>query len=145
MARLEYENFTEILNDMRELGELTGPTADAMLVAGAKQVQNAWLVSAMKHRHRDSGEMIRSIRPDDKPRTLKGERIIDVYSRGVDLKRPKKDGGFVSNEEKAFLTNYGKKGVNGSHWIDEADKLAAPLIFSEWERIWNDYLKERGF
>lgn len=134
MARFDTSGLDDVLNDMKHLGELTGPTADKMLMAGAEQVKKAWKASAEKHHHRDTGDMIDSIGYPRKPMTVYGVRAIDIYPQGKDHKG-------VRNAEKAFILHYGTKRIPGSHWVDDADEMAGPLVEQAMTEIWDDHLK----
>ena len=134
MARFDTSGLDDVLADMKRLGELEGETADKMLMAGAEQVKKAWKSSAEKHRHRDTGDMIESIGYPRKPKTVYGVRAIDIYPQGKDRKG-------VRNAEKAFILHYGTKKKPGSHWVDDADEMAAPLVTQAMTEIWDEHLK----
>lgn len=136
MARFDTSGIDDVIRQMRDLQELAGPTADRMLMAGAEQVKIAWRQSAERHGHRDTGDMIDAIGYPRKPRTVDDVRAIDIYPQGVDHKG-------VRNAEKAFILHYGTSKRKGSHWIDDADEAAGPLVQAEMERIWDDYLRGR--
>lgn len=134
MARFDVSGLDEVIRQMAELGELSGPVADRMLMAGAEQVRLAWQRSAQEHDHRDTGDMIRSIGYPRAPRDIEGVRAIDIYPQGT-------DGKGVRNAEKAFILHYGTRRLPGSRWIDDADAYAGPLVQAEFERIWDEYIR----
>ena len=137
MARFDADGLDGVIRQMAELGELSGPVADRMLLAGAEQVRLAWQQSAEAHGHRDTSDMIRSIGYARAPRDIEGVRAIDIYPQGKDHKG-------VRNAEKAFVLHYGTSRMRGSRWIDDADAYAGPLVQAEFERIWDDFLRTRG-
>lgn len=134
MARFDADGLDDVIRQMAELGELSGPVADRMLLAGAEQVRLAWQRSAQEHDHRDTGDMIRSIGYPRAPRDIEGVRAIDIYPQGT-------DGKGVRNAEKAFVLHYGTSRMRGSRWIDDADAYAGPLVQAEFERIWDEYIR----
>ena len=50
---------------------------------------------------------------------------------------------FIREEktEKAFLLHYGTSKIHGSHWVDEADQDAGPMVQDVFEKIWDRHLK----
>lgn len=133
MARLDTTGLDDVIDEMIRMREDAGPVADKMLLAGAKEAKKAWKKAAKKHRHQDTGEMIKAI-GHSKPRTVNGVRTMEIYPRGKDSKG-------VRNAEKAFITHYGKRGQPGSHWVDEADEEAAETGTSAMAAIWDEHIK----
>lgn len=134
MARFDTSGLDELLAEMKRLGELSGETADKMLMAGAEEVKKAWKDSAEKHKHRDYGDMIESIGYARQPKTAGDIKQIDIYPQGKDRKG-------VREVEKAFILHYGKKGKPGSHWVDDADTASGPKVQAAMEQIWDEHLK----
>ena len=135
MARFDTKGLDGVLEEMKQEGELVGPAADAMLMAGAEQVKLAWERAAKERGLKYTGTMIGSIGYPDKPENADGVRSIDIYPQGTDNggKHEKQP---IRNATKAFYVNY-KKG-KGSGWIDEqADKysedMAIPAMIAAWE------------
>ena len=134
MASLNYEGLDEVLAEMKRLGELTGPVADKMLMAGAEVVKEAWRESARKHDHKDYGDMIESIDYARGPKNAGDIRAIDIYPQGKDRKG-------VRNAEKAFILHYGSSSIKGSRWVDDAEDIAEEGVVQVYEDIWDEYLK----
>ena len=107
----------------------------AMLLAGAEEVKRAWKETAERHGYRETGDMIESIRADKAPKSDANDvRRISVYPRGEDRKG-------VRNAEKAYVLHYGTSKIHGSHWVDEADQDAGPMVQDVFEKIWDRHLK----
>ena len=162
MAQFSTDGIDSIAEEMAWMGEAAGETADQMLLAGAEEVKRAWQETAEAHGYHDSGDMIESIKADKAPKSdADGVRKIDVYPRGKDRKG-------VRNAEKAFLLHYGtsnsakakkrraarwkargktnatgelSKLRMGTHWVDEAERDAAPMVQDVFEKIWDRHLK----
>lgn len=134
MARIDYQGLDEMLDEMKRLGELAGPTADRMLTAGADELSKSWAAAARKYRHEDSGDMIRSIGTKGGPVTSGNVRSIDVYPQG-------KDRTGTRNAEKAFILHYGTSRIDASHWVDDAEDNAEQPIQDAFLRIWDEHLK----
>lgn len=134
MARFETTGFDELIEDMKNHGELTGEIADRMLLAAAEELKKAWKKSAEMHGHKDTGDMINSIKYTRNPKTKKEIRMIDVYPHGKDRKG-------VRNAEKAFVLHYGTSSMKGSNWVDDAEEMGAEPAFQAMERIWDERLK----
>ena len=121
MARFDTEGIDDIIEDMKKLGELIGPTADKMLMAGAEADKKAWKQAAAIHGHtppgkskKATGEMVESVGFPRRPKTVDGIRQIDIYPQGKDKKG-------VRNAEKAFILHYGTSSIDGDQWV-EVDK-----------------------
>ncbi len=127
MARFDTSGIDDIVEEMRRMGELTGETADAMLLAGAEEVKKAWQTSAEIHGLRDTGAMIESIGYSRTPKTIDGIRQIDIYPQGKDRKG-------IRNAEKAFLNHYGTSRITATHWVDDADEMSAEPVQNAMER-----------
>lgn len=135
MAQFSTDGIDQIAAEMAWMGEAAGETADEMLLAGAEEVKRAWQETAEAHGYHNSGDMIESIRADKAPKSDANDvRRISVYPRGEDRKG-------VRNAEKAFLLHYGTSKIHGSHWVDEADQDAGPMVQDVFEKIWDRHLK----
>lgn len=135
MAQFSTDGIDSIAEEMAWMGEAAGEVADEMLLAGAEEVKRAWKETAERHGYRETGDMIESIRADKAPKSDANDvRRINVYPRGEDRKG-------VRNAEKAFLLHYGTSKIHGSHWVDEADQDAGPMVQDVFEKIWDRHLK----
>lgn len=134
MARFDTSGIDDILADMKRMGELAGPVADKMLMAGAEEVKESWRAAAKAHGHKDTGAMIESIGYPRAPKTAGDVRAIDIYPQGKDKKG-------VRNAEKAFILHYGSSRIPASHWVDTADEMAGPRVQDAYEKIWDEHLK----
>lgn len=133
MARFDISGLDETIEEMKRLGQMTGQTADAMLMAGADEVRKAWRQSAEEHRHRDTGDMIASIGFARKPKEIGSIRTIDIYPQGKDKRN-------IRNAEKAFILHYGTTKIRGSRWVDDADKISDQTVVPAMIRVWEKFL-----
>lgn len=136
MARFDVSGLDETIEEMKRLGQMTGQTADAMLMAGAEEVRKAWRQSAEEHRHRDTGDMIASIGFARKPKEIGSIRTIDIYPQGKDKRN-------IRNAEKAFILHYGTTKIRGSRWIDDADKISEQTVVPAMIRVWEKFLQNQ--
>ena len=134
MARFEVEGMEEIIKQMKSMQQLTGKVAEAMLMAGAEEVREAWRESAEKHKHRDTGQLIESIGYPRKPKAASDMLSIDIYPQ-------KKNDRGIRNAEVAFVLHYGTRKMLGSGWVDDADAISGPKVTSAMQRIWAEYLE----
>lgn len=135
MAQFSTDGIDQIAAEMAWMGEAAGEVADEMLLAGAEEVKRAWKETAERHGYRETGDMIESIRADKAPKSDANDvRRISVYPRGEDRKG-------VRNAEKAYVLHYGTSKIHGSHWVDEADQDAGPMVQDVFEKIWDRHLK----
>lgn len=136
MARFDVSGIDETIEEMKRLGQMTGRTADAMLMAGAEEVRKAWRQSAEEHRHRDTGDMIASIGFARKPKDVGSIRTIDIYPQGKDKRN-------IRNAEKAFILHYGTTKIRGSRWVDDADKISEQTVVPAMIRVWEQFLQNQ--
>lgn len=136
MARFDVSGLDETIEEMKRLGQMTGRTVDAMLMAGAEEVRKAWRQSAEEHRHRDTGDMIASIGFSRKPKEIGSIRTIDIYPQGKDKRN-------IRNAEKAFILHYGTTKIRGSRWVDDADKISEQTVVPAMIRVWEQFLQNQ--
>ena len=134
MARFDTSGLDAVLEEMKREGEIAGPAADAMLMAGAEQVKLAWQRSADEHGHRDTGALIASIGYARHPKQAGDVRSIDIYPQGKDAKG-------VRNAEKAFILHYGTSKRPGSGWVDDADRYSEETAIPAMAEVWENYKK----
>ncbi len=135
MARMDTSGLDELVNQMRRLGQDSGPVAEEMLDTAAGIIRDQWRETAKEHGHVDTGAMIDSV---DFP--VKGNvraMYRDIYPQGKDAKG-------VSNAEKAFILHYGKHNMPGDYWVDEAEMKAGPEAIEACQAIWNRFLESEG-
>lgn len=142
MARFDMSGLDPIIDQMRTLGQDTGPVANAMIMAGAEQVKIAWKRSAEEHHLRDTGDMIESIGYPREPKKIGDALTIDIYPQGKDRKG-------VRNAEKAFILHYGTSRRPATRWVDDADAYCETTVVPAMARIWDEFmttgrLPERG-
>ena len=137
MARFDTRGLDGVIDEMKREHALTGPAADAMLMAGAEQVRLAWRKAADERGLHFTDAMYQSIGYPDSPQKIDDVRSIDIYPQGKDGggKHTKKP---IRNAEKAFYVNY-KKG-KGAGWIDEqADKYSEEMAIPAMIAVWENY------
>ena len=136
MARFDVSGLDETIEEMKRLGQMTGHTADAMLMAGAEEVRKAWKRSAEEHRHRDTGDMIASIGFPRTPKDVGSIPSTDIYPQGKDKRN-------IRNAEKAFILHYGTTKIRGSRWVDDADKISEQTVVPAMIRVWEQFLQNQ--
>ena len=122
---------------MTEMELTTSELADEMLIAGAEEVREVWKKSAEKHEHKDTGDMIASINYSRQVRKIGDIKEVDIYPQGKDRKG-------VRNAEKAFILHYGTSRISASHWVDDADEMAGPMVEERLINIFDDWLEKHG-
>ena len=154
MSVFKTTGIDEVLAEMQYYDEMMGPTADAMLAAGAEEVKKAWKEEATRREFRDSGDMIKSIGFSRKAVNAGDIQSIPIYPQGKDHKG-------VRNAEKAYILHWGTAGTNSkraqkrrlkkdkvkgpgipaTHWVDDAEKNSVAPVEAAYNKIWGDYLK----
>jgi len=137
MARFRTEGLDELIEDMNAMELTTSELAYEMLFAGADEVKKAWKKSAEKHRHRDTGDMINSINYSRRVRKIGDLKEVDIYPQGKDRKG-------VRNAEKAFVLHYGTSKLPASHWVDDADEMAGPMVEERLTKMFDEWLEKHG-
>lgn len=135
MAKMEVTGMNAVLQDMKRMGELAGPVADQMLLAGAAVMKRSWKQSIQKHNFIKTHSMIDHVDFPKKPKTVQDVRTIDVYPQGKD-----KNG--TRNAEKAFILHYGRNNMDASHFVAEAETNAKDESDAAMEKIWNHFIEK---
>ena len=131
-----------VIDEMRRLGEDTGPVAESMIMTGAEEVRKAWEKSAIKHKYYEgggkyaTGDMIKSIGYPRKPQNIGDALGIDIYPQGVDRKG-------VRNAEKAFILHYGTSKIDPSRWVDDADDYCKETVVPAMAKVWDEYISKK--
>lgn len=133
MARFEIKGMDETIAEMKRMGEITGPTTDRMLLAGAEQMKTEWVNAINRYDHVDTGAMRRSVGYAKKPKEIFGGKTLDVYPRGKD-----KQG--TRNAEKAFVLHYGRKNMTASHFVDAAETEGEQRATAAMVRVWDEHM-----
>lgn len=133
MARLELEGLDETIESMKQMGELTGKTANAMLMAGAAWIAQGLERAARREGHKRSGDMIKSIGYNARPKYVQDIPTIQVYARGRD-----REG--VSNMDKAFVNNYGTTKLDATEWWEEGEAEAEPKAAQAMAEVWDEFV-----
>lgn len=136
MARLRIEGVDGLAEELAQMGQLTGPLADAMLKAGVQPIVEVRKAEAIKRRHVDTGQMVNAIAADRKVNdTGDGSKSITVYARGVDKKG-------VRNAEKEFLRNYGTSKMDADHWVEAANEKAEPQALAAMTGVFDHFIEK---
>lgn len=137
MARFETDGLDDVIDTVLRLGEAGKEVGDDMLLAGAEQSKQAWGQAIANHELVDTGAMFRSVGYARKPKNVGGIRTIDIYPLGKDRKG-------VRNAEKAFIQHYGSSRIKATHFVDEADEAAGPMVQTVMEQVFDHYLEKEG-
>lgn len=137
MAMLDTSGLDDVIKQMEKLGELSGTSADDMLIAGAEVVEKEWKKAAGEAGLQDTGEMIESIGFSKKPKTINDAKYISVYPQGINSKG-------VKNAYVAFVHNYGTSRFKGTRFADTAANRAKPKVETAMKQVWEKKLKEKG-
>lgn len=129
MANLSFRGLDELGRKLDRMGQKADAVKEAMLNEGADVCVRVWKQTAEAKGHRDTGDMINSIRAK---KSGKDGRVI--YPMGKDRKG-------VRNADKAFILNYGTSGgrIKADGWCDQADEQcemeAVPVMRAVFNRM----------
>lgn len=140
MARMEFDGLDGIVREMEKLQTGAGPVAEKMLRAGAEVLAEYRRREAEKRGLRDTGAMIKNIKPAKKIQTNGGAMELVIYSQGSD--RSKKTP--VRNAAKEFMNHYGYKSKPATHWVDSAEKAGEKPAEKAMEDIWSGFVNGSG-
>lgn len=135
MARFSVSGLKDFSDRLKAAGDGSEQMSRDMLAAGAKVLVSTWKDVIQRRGLVDQKDMINSVKAKKPAYGKDDELAVEVYPLGVDEK-------YVRNAEKAFLHHYGYKSVDATHFVDEIEKEAAPLIEAAMEKIADEYLKE---
>ena len=138
MAKLKVDGLEMVVSDMIRMGQMVGPVADEMLIAGAGQMKTDWQDSITLFGHEDTGTMRKSVKPTKIKALGNSEKQIYVYPQGVDKNNQKKP---RRNAEKAFVLHYGRSNMNGSHFVAKAETDGEPKARAAMEARWDQFLE----
>jgi len=150
MARFRTTGIDELIDRMKELGELTGEIADEMLLAGAEEVKLSWKEAINLHGLKLTGQLIDSIGFPRKPASINGIRQIDIYPQGYSTFTESPDGKRINRKKRvrnaaiAFINHYGTSKIKPTHFVDTADSLSEKRVYDRMSKIWAEALKEKG-
>lgn len=113
----------------------TGEVAQKMVRVGAEAMAEARRKEAERRKLRNSGQMIKNIRPARAIKEVMGALQLAVYSQGKDKKTGE------TNASKEYLDNYGYKDRAATHWVDSAERKGEPAAQSEMAKTWDEFLK----
>jgi hypothetical protein len=140
VARLEWEGLNYAINAMQEMHVNVDGVMRDMVRKGAEVVAQERKKEAERRKLRDSGNMIKNIRPVRAVKEVNGALVLTVYSQGVD--RSKKTP--VRNAAKEFMDHYGYKNKKATHWVDSAERKAEKPAERAMTNIWNKFIKDGG-
>ena len=140
MARMEFDGLNYAIDAMQKMGVGVGEVGRDMVRKGAEVVAEQRKKEATRRGLKDTGSMIKNIRPVRAVKEVNGALEITVYSQGND--KTKKTP--VRNAAKEFMNHYGYKSKPATHWVDSAEEKAAPIAEKAMVRIWNKFIKSGG-
>lgn len=125
----------DIAKELSQLGEdVDGELGQEMLDEGAKIITSEWKRSINKHNHMKTHSMVKSV---GVAKGTRAKKFRDIFPQGKDEKG-------VRNALKAFRTNYGKSGINGSHFVDEAEANAKAEVAVAMQEKLDKYIEKKG-
>lgn len=139
-VRIETTGIDEVLDHMARTQQLTGETAKVMLIAGGNVFQKWWIIEAMQHGHKRSGDMVKSIgfsKAKDKGSGLQ----VDIYPQGKGRKG-------VRNSVKAFVLHHGRNGlkdgkgkIDGDEWVKDVVLDATDDSNAAMANVWGKFIE----
>lgn len=134
--RIETSGLDEIIEHMKQMGEMSGKAARAMLTAGANEFQREWINAAARHKHVQTGDMKDSV-TSTSISSEDGALETSIYPKGTDRKN-------VSNAVKAYVLHwgrFGKRTIKASKWVEDIEHKATPKAHSVMTDVWGEYVE----
>lgn len=150
MARCQITGIEKLIDEMERMHEAAAEVFDEMLEAGAEECKKAWKESALKHGHKDTGQMIETIDYSLKPKKAGDLKIAHIYPLGSQTTTTGKNGEVIQRKnavryaEIAFILHYGTSKKYGSFWVSTADEIAAKNIPEKLNAMWSAHLAGKG-
>ena len=138
MARLDVEGLDEITEQLKNMGMLHGKVVDDMLTAGSGEMVPAWQNAIIRYGHVRMGNMRKSVKPT-KIKDRPTGKELHVYPQGYDRDNRKKP---TRNAEKAFVLHYGRRNMNGTHFVDAAETEGAPKAYDAMEKRFDQFIEK---
>lgn len=135
-VKVETTGINEIMDQMARMKQLTGKVATNMLIAGGNTFQKWWIIEAMQHGHKRSGDMVKSIafsKPKDRGNGLQ----TDIYPQGKGRKG-------VKNNVKAFVLHHGRNGrgkIDGDEWVKDVVLDATDESNAAMADVWGKFIE----
>lgn len=140
MAKFSVNGLDELALSMSEIAALPDSVLDAMLHAEADVVERAQRATGLAYGIRRTGKTLSSIKRGKSWRTADG-KALEVYPQGM-VPNGKKN---KTTAEVAFINEYGKKGQPARPFIQDANEQAASETTSRAAKVYDNYLKTKGF
>ncbi len=134
MAKVEciVHGLDELIEDMNKHVELADAKFDELLEAGAEETKQAWIRSAEKHKHKQTGDMIENIDWVKRKSGMGDLKNAHIYPLGKDERG-------IRHAAKAFWRNYGTSQKAGTYWVttavNDASKTVPPILHAMWTRF----------
>lgn len=134
--RVDTSGLDEIIQQMKQMHEMSGKAARAMLTAGANEFQREWIRAAVRNKHVATGDMKDSV-TSTPISDADGALETSIYPKGTDRKG-------VSNAVKAYVLHWGRVGkrtIPASQWVEEVEHKATPKATEVMADVWGEFVK----
>lgn len=138
MAKLNVQGLDEVVEQMKNMGQLSGRVADEMLQAGGEVMTDAWKDAIRRHGHVRTGTMLTGVKPT-KVKNIGSGKELYVYPQGYDRNNRKKP---TRNAEKAFVLHYGRSNMSGTHFVDAAEAEGGPKAADAMMGRWDEFIEK---
>lgn len=140
MASFKYE-FGDVDKLFTNISVAASKASDEVLKAGAEVIKQFMVNSASAAGYiapgttgRGTGRMIESI-GYDKIKTSGDSKSVDIYPLGIHHKKER-------NARVAFVLNYGRTNMKGSHWIDSIKDDSHDAAVAAMTKKFNDMISK---
>lgn len=143
MARVNTVGLTELAKEFKKRADGSRERAIKALERGAEEIAKETQVKAEEHGLRDTGIMIKSIRPGP-IKLYSDSAYVEIWphgTRAVGGKRRNAEIGFVQHYGRRYIRRHrGQKPTHrpGTYFFDEAVKSSADVVSRKMSDIWHD-------
>lgn len=140
MAKLSVSGLDSLMLSLEEIASIPDDVAAAMLDAEAQVVEEAQIAEGMSMGVYRTGETLRSIRRGKMKKGRDGSsRTVYITPQGVNEKGER-------NAAVAFINEYGvpSRKIPPRPFISTANEKAAGPAVAEAEKVYDEFLKEKG-
>lgn len=139
MAKLSVNGLDDLMLSLEEIAAIPDDVAAAMLDAEAQVVEEAQIAEGRTMGVYDTGQTLASIRRGKMKKGRDGARAVYVTPTGTNDKGER-------NATVAFVNEYGvpRRGIPARPFIATANEKAADPAVAEAEKIYDEFLKEKG-
>lgn len=134
--RVDTSGLDEIIEQMAQMGQLSGEAARAMLRSGANEVQREMIMAIKRGQHVATGDMVEGVGQTN-ARERGTALQVEIYPQG-------RGSSGVKNATKLFILHHGRSGkreIKATNIVDTVMKKGTPRAERTMANVWERFMK----